>query len=59
MIYGCILYEPMVTPSPLERGQGVCKFSLINREKITHPLSPLKRGNRYSRHYNHKHESHL
>ena len=44
------LYRPVVTLSPLERGQGVCEFSLIDR-KITHPLSPLKRGNRYSRRY--------
>ena len=44
------LYRPMVTLSPLERGQGVCEFSLIDR-KITHPLSPLKRGYRYSRRY--------
>ena len=44
------LYRPMVTPSPLERGKGVCEFSLIDR-KITHPLSPIERGNRYSRHY--------
>ena len=51
------LYRPKVTPSPLERGQGVCEFSLIDR-KITHPLSPLERGNRYSRHYNHKYEIH-
>ena len=29
---------------------GVCEFSLIDR-KITHPLSPLERGNRYSRRY--------
>ena len=50
MIYRNILYRPVVTPSPLERGQGVCEFSLINR-KITHPLSPLERGNRYSRRY--------
>ena len=57
MIYWGVLYRPVVTLSPLERGQGVCEFSLIDR-KITHPLSPLKRGNRYSRRYNHKHETH-
>ena len=44
------LYRPVVTSSPLERGQGVCEFSLIDI-KITHPLSPLERGNRYSRRY--------
>ncbi len=50
MIYWGVLYRPVVTLSPLERGQGVCEFSLIDR-KITHPLSPLERGYRYSRRY--------